>query len=162
MIAINSELCDGCGTCVAICPDGALYLVDGKAMVDAGLCRGCEDCIAVCPTGAIVFLDQMASPPAESRDVVVPYPEAAVIRVKTQPVAMSLRSKVLPLVGATAAWAGRELLPIMADYLLDRLERRVTRQPRRTTRSESGASKREEGGGGRRRRRHRGGQSGSG
>ncbi len=130
MIAINLEICDGCGACVATCPNGALYLVDDRATVDAGLCRGCEACIAACPRQAIVLLSKAPSPQAEALDVLVPRPEAEVIRVRTQPVRVSWRSRVLPLVGATAAWAGRELVPLMAEYLLDRLERRAGQQPR--------------------------------
>lgn len=162
MIAINLEVCDGCGACVATCPNGALYLVDDRATVDAGLCRGCEACIAACPRQAIVLLSKAPSPQAEALDVLVPRPEAEVIRVRTQPVRVSWRSRVLPLVGATAAWAGRELVPLMAEYLLDRLERRAVQQPRAAAKTVHGASERNKGGGGRRRRRHRGGRGGAG
>lgn len=161
MIAINFEICDGCGTCVATCPDGALYLVDGKAMVDANLCLGCESCIAACPREAIAFLTQMSSPQAKALDVLASRPEPEVIRVRTQPSRVSLRSRVLPLVGATAAWAARELVPVMAEYLVERLERRVARQPRRVAKRTPEASRRHEGGGGRRRHRHQGGRNGA-
>jgi NAD-dependent dihydropyrimidine dehydrogenase PreA subunit len=162
VIAINLECCDGCGACVEACPDGALYLVDGKAMVDKGLCRECETCIAVCPREAIALLSQRSFTQAKPSDVLAPCPEPEVIRVRTQSVPVSWRRRVLPLLGATAAWAARELGPVMAEYLIDRLERRVARQPRGTAKSGSDASKRHKGGGGRHRQRRRQRRSGSG
>ncbi|NLO73463.1 MAG: 4Fe-4S binding protein, partial [candidate division WS1 bacterium] len=39
---IDSEVCVGCGRCVAACPAQAISLgPDGKAVVDESLCRGC-------------------------------------------------------------------------------------------------------------------------
>ena len=35
IIKIDDELCDGCGTCVPSCAEGAIELVDGKARVVA-------------------------------------------------------------------------------------------------------------------------------
>ncbi len=43
------EWCEGCGECVASCPQGALTLKDGKAEVDAGKCVFCGYCAAACP-----------------------------------------------------------------------------------------------------------------
>ncbi|NLM52237.1 MAG: 4Fe-4S dicluster domain-containing protein [Firmicutes bacterium] len=41
--------CAGCGKCVAHCPQKALQVVDGKAVVDAGKCILCGYCGAYCP-----------------------------------------------------------------------------------------------------------------
>jgi aryl-alcohol dehydrogenase-like predicted oxidoreductase len=41
--------CDGCGQCVAVCPQGALGLAGGKAAVDHRLCVLCGYCAASCP-----------------------------------------------------------------------------------------------------------------
>jgi NAD-dependent dihydropyrimidine dehydrogenase PreA subunit len=161
VIAIRQELCDGCGVCIETCPEGALYLVDSKAMVDADLCRGCEACIPTCPREAIFLLSQSASTREDRPKVPVPRPEPGVIRVRTPPVPASWRSGVLPLLGATAAWAARELGPVMAEYLVGRVERRLSGQSQQSTPGGSGTSKRIEVGGGRRRRRHRGGRNGS-
>ena len=56
---INEDLCTGCGTCVGICPYGAIR-ADGKngntlfvAKVDPDLCQGCGLCAASCPSRAI-------------------------------------------------------------------------------------------------------------
>jgi len=48
-----SSFCKGCGTCVKTCPNHALSLVNGKAVVDHDLCILCGYCIPVCPEFAI-------------------------------------------------------------------------------------------------------------
>jgi hypothetical protein len=71
-----------------------------------------------------------------------------------------LRAKVLPLVGATLTWAGREIVPRLADYLLYNLDRWA--MDRQAASSSKGATSRRasnrqaDGRGRRRRRRHRG------
>jgi len=48
-----SDLCAGCGTCVASgCFVNAISLVDGKAQI-SDACRGCGRCVDVCPNEAI-------------------------------------------------------------------------------------------------------------
>jgi ferredoxin len=47
---IDTDLCEGCGTCVEMCPFGERVLVDGKA--SRGACMGCEVCVRFCPSGA--------------------------------------------------------------------------------------------------------------
>lgn len=51
---VDTALCDGTGACVDAClADGALAMVDGKALVTPALCLGCGACVAVCPSRAI-------------------------------------------------------------------------------------------------------------
>lgn len=45
--------CRGCGTCVRICPNGAMSVVDGKAKHDPSKCILCGYCAPVCPEFAI-------------------------------------------------------------------------------------------------------------
>ncbi len=45
--------CEGCGKCVKRCGQGALSLVDGKAVADAEKCVLCGYCGSVCPQFAI-------------------------------------------------------------------------------------------------------------
>ncbi|GAB4115633.1 MAG: aldo/keto reductase [Candidatus Caldatribacteriota bacterium] len=45
--------CKGCGTCVDACPNHALSLKNGKAVVDHNLCILCGYCNPVCPEFAI-------------------------------------------------------------------------------------------------------------
>ena len=47
------SFCKGCGTCVKTCPNNALSLKNGKAVVDHKLCILCGYCNPVCPEFAI-------------------------------------------------------------------------------------------------------------
>lgn len=48
-----SAFCAGCGSCVKACPNGALSLQEGKAVVDHSKCILCGYCNPVCPDFAI-------------------------------------------------------------------------------------------------------------
>lgn len=50
---VDRSRCTGCGTCVDVCPAGAVALKDGKARIDEATCVGCEACVGACPEGAI-------------------------------------------------------------------------------------------------------------
>ncbi|MEG0918487.1 MAG: aldo/keto reductase [Anaerovoracaceae bacterium] len=54
-IRIEDGNCEGCGTCVARCPNKALSLVNGMAYVDHNICLTCGYCAPVCPTRAIIM-----------------------------------------------------------------------------------------------------------
>jgi electron transfer flavoprotein alpha subunit len=51
-IRIDNEKCIGCEICIALCPFGALEMVDGKARVN-DQCTLCGACADECPEGAI-------------------------------------------------------------------------------------------------------------
>ncbi len=56
MIKINEDRCTGCGICIDACSEGALALVDGKAMlIREDYCDGLGNCLPVCPEDAIEF-----------------------------------------------------------------------------------------------------------
>jgi NAD-dependent dihydropyrimidine dehydrogenase PreA subunit len=159
MIAINTALCNGCGACVEVCPNGALYLVEGKAMVEHQLCRDCESCIAACPTEAISLVTPKEAV-VEPVRVPVPRPEAPVVRVKTKSAPAPLRTSLLPLVGGALAWGWREIVPRLAEYVLYDLDRRVARRRTLAVRqgaADNGSPARGGGRGRQRRRRQRGG-----
>lgn len=46
--------CIGLGSCVAVCPFGAISVTDGLAHVDHEKCVGCMACAAACPKNIIV------------------------------------------------------------------------------------------------------------
>ena len=122
MIGIRAELCTGCGACMQACPTGAIFLVEGKAMIDESLCRECEACVPACPSGAIAFAMQEAKA-VKATGLPALQPEPQVIRVDAPSVLATRRFRLLPALGAALAWAGREILP----SLLDLLDRRTTR-----------------------------------
>lgn len=58
-VAIDLELCNGCGRCAAICPGKALYMSGEGKQKKAALhedfpqCMSCNDCAAICERGAL-------------------------------------------------------------------------------------------------------------
>lgn len=56
-IIINRELCSGCGTCAAFCPESVFIVKNGKAeTVNTGNCCICHTCVGQCPEKAIRIL----------------------------------------------------------------------------------------------------------
>lgn len=45
-------VCSDCGTCVAVCPSGALSKAGRKVAHDPSVCIACDSCLAACPTHA--------------------------------------------------------------------------------------------------------------
>ncbi len=61
IIEIDEELCDGCGSCVPSCAEGALEIIDGKARVIAEIyCDGLGACLGECPMGALKIIEREA------------------------------------------------------------------------------------------------------
>ena len=50
---INPDLCDICGTCVAVCSADAIIASEFKVTIDNKKCTKCMNCLKVCPIKAI-------------------------------------------------------------------------------------------------------------
>ncbi len=81
IIKIDNEKCNGCGACAAACHEGAIEMVNGKAVLTReDYCDGLGDCLPACPTNAISFEEREAPE----------YNEAAVLKAKAQRMSATL------------------------------------------------------------------------
>lgn len=54
IVTIDRDKCDGCGLCVPSCAEGAIRIINGKAVLAAdNLCDGLGACLGECPRDAI-------------------------------------------------------------------------------------------------------------
>lgn len=49
---VNKGKCNGCGTCVDVCPTNAIVIEDKLAII-CDDCVDCGACLSVCPTEAL-------------------------------------------------------------------------------------------------------------
>lgn len=51
---IKQEACDGCSSCMDVCPAGAIT-IEGTAKVNLDECVDCGACVDACPNNAITL-----------------------------------------------------------------------------------------------------------
>ena len=148
---VDSERCTGCGSCVDVCPAGAIELTAGLATVRHDLCNECQACIDACPQGAILPVVQGEIVNAE-REIVVQRPVAVSIP--------AVENRGPAALGTILAFVGREIVPRLATVLLDVWDRKgsATRGDPQTSGSVGASSDERDSARGRRQRRHRGGR----
>lgn len=63
IVKIDPDKCDGCGLCVPSCAEGAIKIVNNKAVLAAdNLCDGLGACLGECPRGAISIEERDTDP----------------------------------------------------------------------------------------------------
>lgn len=63
IITIDEDKCNGCGACIPNCHEGALQVIDGKAVLISDLmCDGLGACLGHCPEGALEIIEREAEP----------------------------------------------------------------------------------------------------
>ena len=122
IIKIDSEKCNGCGLCAKACHEGAIGMVDGKAvLLREDYCDGLGDCLPACPVNAISF--EMREAPAYDEEAVLAN-KAAICAGHTCPGSMAqkieredVKKSDVTVESRLSQWPVQiKLLPIEAPY----------------------------------------------
>ena len=61
IVKIDEKKCNGCGSCIPACAEGAIQIIDGKArLVKDIFCDGLGACLGKCPQDAITIIQREA------------------------------------------------------------------------------------------------------
>lgn len=57
MILVKDDMCDYCGTCVAVCPPDSIELRESEIIIDNKTCTDCKLCVYVCPVETLEYAE---------------------------------------------------------------------------------------------------------
>lgn len=72
MIIHSPDICIGCGSCVKICHEHCMTLIDRTVSINYEICSTCTQCVAICPQQAISWNNV---PPGVFEEKRLPSPE---------------------------------------------------------------------------------------
>lgn len=104
----DSTICIGCGDCVRVCPEDAITLIAGKAVIDVDKCVGCGECMLVCPTKAIVL--NWSEELLEFTERMVEYAYSAVKDKKDKVIYFNFLLNITPLCDCVP-WSDSSIVP---------------------------------------------------
>jgi Fe-S-cluster-containing hydrogenase component 2 len=124
-IQIDQELCSGCGACIEVCTEGALFMEDNRAQLDVRLCTACEACLDACPNGAInaVITPKslaVTASDSETDSQLMHPPQTAEV-----PELMEPELGIKPYISAALTFLGSEIAPRLLDLLMKTIETRL-------------------------------------
>lgn len=101
-VIIEKSKCVGCSACVVECPEEALDIINGIAVVNPDICNDCGKCVPVCPSDAMAMPQlaaSVAAPKAAPAPAPAPTPVSAAAEIastsepgKTDPVTASIEN----------------------------------------------------------------------
>jgi len=74
MPELDPARCDSSGTCIEVCPTGAIRLTESSWSLDAGRCIFCGACARACPRDAIRLGHRIELAVLDERDLAVERP----------------------------------------------------------------------------------------
>jgi NAD-dependent dihydropyrimidine dehydrogenase PreA subunit len=122
MVTVRYEDCTGCGDCIPVCPNNAIFLQNEVAVIDQTECGECCTCVETCQEGAIMSVEQepqiLTTVTVQEELPAVRQPSAEMI--PTQPI----QTLAIPAIGSVLLWTGREILPRLANAVFQVLDRK--------------------------------------